>query len=151
MVNKALLSRGCVLENGSGSGNSGQNVYSKGRGGGEEYSTVQVQLEGQLVGRFSWWPPPMTSCQNYPLLLSLLEVILPLVCLFCASIHHLKLLLPISPVTSMFTNSWKCYLYKWVLRAQPAKNYWFALWICSLMLIKYAISIILIDNLLPWE
>lgn len=52
MVNKTLLSQGCVLENSSGSENSEQKVYSKGRGS-EEYSTVQVQLKDQLVMEFS--------------------------------------------------------------------------------------------------
>ena len=34
-LNSALLSQGCVLENGFGCGNSGRNVHSKDRRGGE--------------------------------------------------------------------------------------------------------------------
>ena len=55
-LNSPLLSQG--LENGSSSGNSGQNVHSKARGGCEEPLIAGVQLRGQSAVTCSPWVPP---------------------------------------------------------------------------------------------
>ena len=48
-LNSTLLPQGCILENSSSCRNSGWNIYSKDRGGGEELLTAQAQLTGQRL------------------------------------------------------------------------------------------------------
>ena len=58
----STLSLGCVLENSSHCGNSGQSVYSKDGGGGV---TAWLQLESQLAGTSARWPPPTASHESW--------------------------------------------------------------------------------------
>lgn len=59
-LNNTLLFQGYVLENGSHSGDDGQNVCSKDRGVGKERSIAQVQLTS-TVTISSWWSLPMAN------------------------------------------------------------------------------------------
>lgn len=63
-LNSTSLSQGCVLENSSLSGNSGQNIYSKDRGGSEEHLIAWVQVCDHPAFMSSHWLSPTQAYCN---------------------------------------------------------------------------------------